>query len=317
MGRDITFDIAKGIAIILMIVGHCFPESPVIIKFIFSFHMPFFFLVSGFFYRPKKFSDCLKKDMRHLMVPYFATCAAILVFYLLFWMKTGDGSKFEYCLQATFWGSGAPHTTALFADVPYIGAIWFFPALLICKNVYNVIPGNKFVWAIILFVVSTILGRYVIYLPFSFFSGLSAIVFYAIGDKLKEVKSIKWPYWVLGIVCWGISLLISHVDAVEPRYDLYFIDVIGATTASILLFFFSKFISGMSAISKVMSWIGEKTMYILCFHLIDWYYGLYSRLNFIHEGYFAFVLRILVPIFLAWAYCLVQAEVKKRFAGTV
>lgn len=50
--RDKTADIAKGIGIILMIVGHCsfcFVEYPWVIRFIYSFHMPLFFIITGLF----------------------------------------------------------------------------------------------------------------------------------------------------------------------------------------------------------------------------------------------------------------------------
>ncbi len=45
--RDDTFDIIKGICILLMIVGHC-PVSTLVIL-IYSFHMPVFFFIAGYF----------------------------------------------------------------------------------------------------------------------------------------------------------------------------------------------------------------------------------------------------------------------------
>ena len=50
-------DIARGIGIFLVVLGHSFPDSQFnnsnfyayIYKLIYSFHMPFFFIISGFF----------------------------------------------------------------------------------------------------------------------------------------------------------------------------------------------------------------------------------------------------------------------------
>ena len=48
MQRELKYDIAKGIAIILVIVGHGHCISPLTLSFIYSFHMPLFFFASGY-----------------------------------------------------------------------------------------------------------------------------------------------------------------------------------------------------------------------------------------------------------------------------
>lgn len=55
MGRLLTFDIAKAICIILVVVGHYYPDnSPGWYKnihdIIYSFHMPLFMFASGYIY---------------------------------------------------------------------------------------------------------------------------------------------------------------------------------------------------------------------------------------------------------------------------
>ena len=48
VNRNTTISIAKGIAIILMVIAHA--EAPGwLCKFIFEFHMPLFFITAGFF----------------------------------------------------------------------------------------------------------------------------------------------------------------------------------------------------------------------------------------------------------------------------
>lgn len=44
--RDIAVDVAKGIGILLVILGHL--KNP-LMDFIYAFHMPLFFFVSGMF----------------------------------------------------------------------------------------------------------------------------------------------------------------------------------------------------------------------------------------------------------------------------
>lgn len=84
--RETYLDIAKGIGIFLVVVGHCIPDassvngisSPImriIFHVIYSFHMPLFFFISGFLFSTSK--DYLKnkyksiyKKAKRLIVPY-------------------------------------------------------------------------------------------------------------------------------------------------------------------------------------------------------------------------------------------------------
>lgn len=48
MKRNETIDIARGIAIILMCMGHAHCPN-ILYRFIYMFHMAFFFITSGYF----------------------------------------------------------------------------------------------------------------------------------------------------------------------------------------------------------------------------------------------------------------------------
>lgn len=83
--RDSSFDIMKGIAILLVVLGHSVPDQasasgiasyPLYLMrtIIYSFHMPVFFFVAGYFMHiPLKegFQKFVKDKSIRLMVPYF------------------------------------------------------------------------------------------------------------------------------------------------------------------------------------------------------------------------------------------------------
>jgi len=78
MERNRSLDLAKGIAIILVVLGHTysFSEGNVILNWIHGFHMPFFFIVSGILYGQKtecvnSFRFGLGSKIKTLLVPYF------------------------------------------------------------------------------------------------------------------------------------------------------------------------------------------------------------------------------------------------------
>lgn len=81
-------DIAKGIGILLVVVGHCIPDAStpngvsivgykILFDLIYSFHMPLFFFISGFMISQEKMRnhgqttlDILKKRFYRLIIPY-------------------------------------------------------------------------------------------------------------------------------------------------------------------------------------------------------------------------------------------------------
>lgn len=88
-------DITKCIAIAFIIIGHTglvFPADSMqggmpgtMVKIAFSFHLPLFFIASGYFFpENRKFSlEFLKKDAKFLIIPYVITSAFIIAGYTL------------------------------------------------------------------------------------------------------------------------------------------------------------------------------------------------------------------------------------------
>ena len=92
MQRLISFDIAKAICIILVVIGHYVPDySPQwyvgVHDVIYTFHMPLFMFASGFIYMATKkditYRDFLLKKVKRLMVPYFSVSAIVITIKLL------------------------------------------------------------------------------------------------------------------------------------------------------------------------------------------------------------------------------------------
>ena len=73
--RNSDLDILKGIGIVLVILGHQYLP---IGHFIYSFHMPLFFLISGYLYYKKEIKESLVKDFRRLIIPYFIGCVFVV-----------------------------------------------------------------------------------------------------------------------------------------------------------------------------------------------------------------------------------------------
>lgn len=63
-----TIDIAKGVEILLVVMGHSMQTGSYPMRVIWTFHMPLFFFLSGFCYNQYKyaFSTLLKASIRPL-----------------------------------------------------------------------------------------------------------------------------------------------------------------------------------------------------------------------------------------------------------
>lgn len=80
--RKTELDVAKGFAIFLVVFGHVVPIHDTIFRWIFSFHMPAFFFLSGMTFRPEKYPDyrtLLKDKFRRRIIPYFLITAVAFV----------------------------------------------------------------------------------------------------------------------------------------------------------------------------------------------------------------------------------------------
>ena len=79
--RNEKIDVLKGIAILLVVIGHSVCEvydsktfnTNIIFKFCYSFHMPLFFYISGYLVGMKDVytNEWIKRKFKTLMIPYF------------------------------------------------------------------------------------------------------------------------------------------------------------------------------------------------------------------------------------------------------
>lgn len=78
-------DVAKGVGIILVILGHSMYGNVFLKNVIYSFHMPFFFMLSGYFLNfERSIKSSVQKSFRMLLIPYFAVCFIQILLYGIF-----------------------------------------------------------------------------------------------------------------------------------------------------------------------------------------------------------------------------------------
>ena len=119
MKRLADIDIAKGIGIILVVLGHLLSESGgVLHDWIYSFHMPLFFVLSGITLSPGR---SLTKLAFRTLIPYLVWSVAATIY--------------EIICSAQIWKSilfvNSINTLSTYGIAPF----WFLPALFIGESV--------------------------------------------------------------------------------------------------------------------------------------------------------------------------------------
>ena len=302
--REIAFDIMKGIGILLVIVGHSTYPPGWIHTWIFSFHMPLFFLVAGYFF--KQDSDrvaFLKKNARRLLIPYFVTVFIVFFLCVLSAIKNSDPDFWKTQAMGLLFPSGLYSNWMLrwLRWTDGVGPPWFLIALFWSRVFFNrLLCAKVSLWAIIIIgVACTGIDRYVLNLPFSIMPGASAMVFLVIG-YLSRMQSVAWYIVLLCVVFWVLACRWSELDMRQCKYGLYPVDVLGACGGTLVTYyvshFLSKFKSYFSGIPSFFSWAGRNSLFILCIHTIILIFHPFKLLSIIDVWYVILPLEIVVPL---------------------
>jgi fucose 4-O-acetylase-like acetyltransferase len=271
--RRIEFiDIMKGIGIILVVVGHI-SQLNILNTWIFSFHMPLFFFISGITFSVSKKENFIRKKVNKILIPYFIFSLLTFIYWSVIERKLrGDTTSILSQFIGIFTSQGGEYNHV------YNIVMWFLPCLFITEIIFYFIK-NKFSnkMACCLLAVSSILGVILSYnlkirLPWSIDTMLIAIVFYGAGYLISNVvmnykKSDKnklmnflsiFILLALNIYC---SHLNGYVDMNKSIYSNYFLYFISAFCGIIFIYLISLYCN-----LQFVRFLGANSLIIMCVH---------------------------------------------------
>ncbi len=280
--RDTSFDIMKGIGILLVIVCHLIGwNHPYLARVILSFHMPLFFIVAGYFSKGYENSTITKNSLKRYFSRLYPPLAFTQILIVL-WAALMMVSKHEG------WNPVIREALSLlWADVhgpttPWgklsLGVIWFLLALFVAKSL--LIPLSRLKqWAIPVSLVVA-WGTFMLHkvFPYSIWClslGLMALPFVTIG---WWVKNHPVPLWlkIVSVACWIVAICFSRLDMYSFTWNCYPLDVLGACGGTYCVYLLSVGIKKyMMITSKVLSALGVWSLAIMCVHCFE----LYSHLG--------------------------------------
>lgn len=310
-GRDMTVDIMKGLGILAVIVGHLVETGR---GFIFSWHMPLFFIVAGYFYREREPRAEVRNDAARLLLPYALTCAALVAMAAAVSALKGRDYVTDSLLAAAYASGSVGHTSRFMAWVPSVGVVWFLWALFWCKVLYNIMyrrfGGKALPLSLALSVAAVAVDSLVVNLPLAILPGASATVFYAAGHWLRRhggFAGLRPSVAGVCLVAWAVALCVTDMSMVRCHYGCYPLNVAGACGGVYAVYLLSRLLMRrLAAAASAMAWVGRCSLAVMCLHLIDLRSPLYGIVS----------LPVGARLLCGVAFCLFGAWGLSRFAMT-
>ena len=289
-------DVAKALAIIAVIAGHTAIRflgfgtgAQFIFALAFTFHLPVFFVTSGYFLHVDRRYD-LVKEVRALIIPYSVSSILIIAFMCasnLFLHDMGSTKQlFKDWLSASVYGAGDVPSAEL-AVWPLhvrIGGTWFLLALFWARMIaVKLFKTQRPILLSILCFFLGLLSGHVVFLPFDIQSGLCAVPFVMLGtyankrgwfaEKLgaKFVIPALFVVWLWAVVGFnGFSMAMCDYGRTVVDFVR---NVVGAIASSLCLILFLVLIEqggrNSSKLWQILRRLGSLTLYVLMIHVAE------------------------------------------------
>ena len=318
-------DAAKGVGILLMILGHCYYVGtvPGLSRVIYSFHMPLFFIISGLFIKPLSLKEGVKKYAKAYLKPYLVACGLMLLLTIVLHLISGEGlvEPIKTALKSYLFASGSTQGTALYHDYPKVGMIWFLFALFWGCLFYSLIKTlftakmDIVLFSILLFFIGYCSSKY-IRLPFSIQAGLCSVVFIMSGNIIRQYgiveKVLQSPKTIISImtIIWIVSaLMLGGINMACNLYDEGIIQFPASIIATLLLF------AACSKLKLRLSKLGQSTLAILIGHQLFKSYCWQTGFNLgciipISTPPLTLIIELFIQVFIAVAIAFVIKKIK-------
>lgn len=283
--RLYDIDILKGIGILFVILGHIQQNIPKwLLIYIYSFHMPLFYYISGYLYKKDYEKMSVKeytiKRAKELLYPYLTLNFLNLVWYII--KEHSISGILKYILSFLY-------SNYIF-DINYVGAIWFLMSLFIVEMVYFFIKKNcnlnkTCFWICVCFIFGICIQKLInvigVRLPFWIDISFFGLFFYNLGYVIKEKCNVSLNLlgkFLLLFICVALSILgiilnykYCNFGNFSGRIDmlyLHFGNYLWFILASISGIFTWHIISKILNRNKMLELYGKNTLVIMGVHII-------------------------------------------------
>ena len=265
-------DTAKGIGLLCVILGHL--HIPFLASWIYTFHIPLFFFLSGCVFKGNAYSfkDYLIKKIRSLVIPYF--CLGLVIFAFQALLILVQENRFSAILEM-LWN---------FIKQEHFWTIWFLACLFLVEILCWVIHKlcSKKLWILIVSAGICLLGflRYRLgwgALPWNLDVALIAQFFFNLGflfyhSKIQPFLLERKASKICGLIVAGIlinfiagfsniRLTGQSLDMSIGMYGNELLSIFSALAGILFIVVLSNFFS-----IRPLRYLGQNTMVIFAWH---------------------------------------------------
>lgn len=305
-------NIMRGMAVLCVVIGHSFnpTETPTILgfikSFVYCFHMPAFFFISGFLEGDKRRSigekkQAIIKKARRLMIPYFFLTVVTAVLKMLFGVFARNPLNYSTIVVDVLIGRNNPN-----------GGLWFLYALFVI-SFFGIIFDmmDRLILMSIMFIIY-ILNLFIFkqsgYIIGFFFSYawiyfMGSVVRKNIYDRVKKSKlviSMSGISLTIAISIGYIALAYIRIYEVQTWILSSVITVIGV----FLLFIISVQIEQHQCEKKLWMLFGDYGMdiYMIGYYVQQAIYVIVGKIlgcNYLIYAWLMLILGLIVPVILS------------------
>lgn len=272
-------DASKAIGILLVIIGHTFEYNSLARNVIFSFHMPLFFILSGYTFHFRKlsareFGQKTIKDAEHLLIP-------VAVITVLDCLWKFDAASFDKTaiknividkLLALFWAS------AYSVNKPFLGITWFLISMFwgrfIIRVLLTLFKSEKVPFICIALGLYGVLLGQDHELPQNLDVTIVAVMFMAVGNIARNyndwIKKYKYAIFICSAIFWQICVLNGlYIEMGTRSYPLGMLCILEAVCGSFVCCNISDALMSNAFLKRGMLFLGQHTLLLLSIHCLD------------------------------------------------
>lgn len=272
-------DACKGIAVFCVILGHQ-DLDPFLKRFIYTFHMPLFFVLSGLF-----FSSVFSNSFKEILIKRFFTLLVPFALFNLFWYVPFYELKSYIMPQSAYSQDVVGHIGGVFLatreDWWLCSYLWFLPAMfsatLLLWGCVKYAP-RYWLWAsLFICIIGLIYAKFIHRsLPFSVDIACIAVMFIALGYVFKNYfYEVSWRVAIVGLICsFAAAIYNTRVDMAGGVYGNYLLFILGSIGGCLFFIRLSKYLENC----KILRIGGELLMIIYILHFsVNGFFSAFAR----------------------------------------
>ncbi|WP_238187384.1 acyltransferase family protein [Paenibacillus sp. L3-i20] len=263
-------DLAKGIGMLLVMFGHV-PIPQDLSKFIYTFHVPLFFFLSGLLFSISKypsFKTFLNKKFFSLIIPYFGLSIILTIWFFVIGFV---GNPDPIGLPTRIIG-----IVLSIRNVFGTGTLWFISCLFITELIFYIIL-RRYQHSLVKIIASSaflsiigvgIVAFYNKPLVWNIDAALVVIIFFGLGYSIKNIdgllNKITRPYLLplYFLLTFVVGMSNNNIDLFSNQYGNYVLFYIAAFSGIGLVLTISKLINK----NLILQFVGMNTLLLLLLH---------------------------------------------------